>query len=129
MALPELYQVRLAVYEVDPEVDDLRRGVWAIVAPHMDAILDRYLDFQISFVPLRAEATRRNRAELKALHKRATERLFTQPCDERWVAEVEDRAKSEQSLGFGIRARQILNRAILSGMVDCFLRRHPLSAR
>jgi hypothetical protein len=95
----------------------------------MDAILERYLDFQIRFVPLRAEATRANRAKLKDLHLKATARLFLEPYDERWVTTVEERCQVEKSLGFGMRARPILNRAILSGMIDCIARRHRLSVR
>jgi hypothetical protein len=52
MAFEPGFKVRLGIYRIDPEVDTLRREIWELLAPHIEAVLNAYFDNALIHAPL-----------------------------------------------------------------------------
>ena len=58
MAIEPGFQVRLGIYRIDSEIDLLRRDIWAVLAPHLHAIIEAHYDNTIKCAPYFAEKIR-----------------------------------------------------------------------
>src|SRR5438067_11763335 len=95
MAIPPAFEVRLAAYDITPDVLDARREIWAIVGPSLDAIVADYLNRSRNVAPALADHMARNRKAFFDVIKTYTTKLLNSPFDEAWVSDAEARAKFE----------------------------------
>jgi methyl-accepting chemotaxis protein len=128
MAVPPAFEVRLVAYGIDQGVMAARGEVWAIVEPHLDAIVNALLDRSTKIAPNIADELTRNRAALFHSIKAHTTKLFTRPFDEEWVADAEARAKFEISHKLDQRTRPVVTQNLLAGMAPLIARRHRFAA-
>jgi methyl-accepting chemotaxis protein len=127
--LPTAYQVRLALYGLDPTLDETRREVWVLLESNLDRILDEYLERAKINAPRYADVITQHAAEIKKVLGSDTAKLFLAPFDEGWVKACEQRAKQEAAIGFDMRTRAALARALLSGFLEIAGNRHRFSGR
>ena len=127
MAIPPPYQLRLHTNYIDAAVEALKPEILQILEPHLDGIVEGYLDRTIKYVPAHAERVKQNRAELKKMVIGCTVKLFKNPFDEAWVADAEARAAYEIGLGFDMRTRPVINQRILSDFIGIVSKRHRFS--
>ena len=128
MAVPPAFEVRLAAYGIDSGVMAARAEVWAIVEPHLDALIGELLDRSIKIAPNIAGVLTQNRGALFHSIKSYTAKLFTKPFDEQWVADAEARARFEIDHKLDQRTRPVVSQSLLSGMGPIIGRRHRFAA-
>jgi methyl-accepting chemotaxis protein len=128
MPVPPIYSVALQTYRV-PEVDRHRAEIWKHLEPELGAIIDAHLERSLIAYPLYAERIRLNRERLKQSYLLCTERLFTQPFDEKWADAVKDRVSFELEMGYDMRVRPAINSAITTGLLSILSRRCRFSGQ
>ena len=112
MALPNEFQLAFGIYGVGFEVNPLRRRIWALIEPSLGAALDEHFRETIAHAPFFREALTENVAPYKASIINGTERLFTRPFDDSWLADAIKRVETEIALGFDMRARPAVSTTI-----------------
>ncbi|HLL28332.1 MAG TPA: methyl-accepting chemotaxis protein [Xanthobacteraceae bacterium] len=110
MPVHPAYQVGLTLYQIDAETLALRRDVWEILAPHLDAIIERHYALVLRGAPYLADKIRgRSQDPTDSPYKQVilkyTERLFCNPFDEAWVQDCKDHVEAEIRLGHDMRSR------------------------
>ena len=64
MAIEPGFEVRLGIYRIDPEVEALRREIWDVLGPDIEAVLNAYYDNAIIHAPFYKERIERDRPKL-----------------------------------------------------------------
>jgi methyl-accepting chemotaxis protein len=123
------FKVRLGIYRVDPEVHDLRREIWDVLGPHIEAVLNAYYDNAIIHAPLYKERIERTRPELLRGAIKATKRLLLEPFDEAWVEYAYKRAEAELAGGQDLRTRGAMAIFILTELNKLIIARHRFSVQ
>jgi methyl-accepting chemotaxis protein len=113
MALPTEFRLAFGIYRVELEVNALRRKIWALIAPSLDAALDEHFRETIASAPSFREALTKNAALYKDSIIKGTERLFTRPFDDSWSEDATQRVETEIALGFDMRARPAVANTIV----------------
>ena len=129
MAIPAAYQVGLGLYRIDDEVLALKREVWDILGPHLDAIIDRHFAGVIAHAPYYAEMLTKQGGEYKKQTCKYTERLFCNTYDEPWVQDTKDRVDVEIALGHDMRSRSGVATSILSDFTALVAARRGIRKR
>jgi methyl-accepting chemotaxis protein len=112
MALSLEFQLAFGIFGVRREVNDARRKIWALVAPHLDAALDEHFRQTIASAPSFREALTTNVAPYRDSIIKGTQRLFTRSFDDNWAEDATNRVKTEIELGFDMRARPAVSNTI-----------------
>jgi methyl-accepting chemotaxis protein len=128
MAIEPGFQVRLGIYRIDSEIDLLRRDIWAVLAPHLNAIVEAHYDNTIKCAPFFAEKIKKERPLLVQRTFSETKKLLLEPFDEQWIANAYERAKFEIDNGFDMRSRAAIATSILTQLNKYILARHRFSA-
>jgi methyl-accepting chemotaxis protein len=128
MAIESGFQVRFGIYRIDSEVDLLRRDIWAVLAPHLHAIIEAHYDNVIKHAPFFEDKIKKDRAALVQKTFSETKRLLLNPFDEQWVENAYERAKFEIENGFDMRSRAAIATSILTHLNKYILARHRFSA-
>ena len=106
MPVPPVYQVGLILYRIDAATLALRREAWAILGPHLDAIVERHYELVRRGAPYLAQKLlERGDSPYKQVILKYTERLFCNPFDEQWVQDCKDHVEAEVKLGHDMRSR------------------------
>jgi methyl-accepting chemotaxis protein len=118
MPLPPDFAAALRIYGIPDDADGLprRRKIWKLLAPRLDAFLERHLDDSTEHALVFKEALTERRQAYKDMLLRYYETLFTQPYDEHILVTVENRVKQEIKLGYDLRARTAVGQTILSAL-------------
>jgi methyl-accepting chemotaxis protein len=127
MPIPPAFEVRLAAYDITPDVVAVRGEVWAIVGPSFPALVRDFLELSHITAPAVAEQMRRNREAFFEIITTYTARLFLNPFDEQWVADAEARAKFDAEKGVDIRYRPVVSHNILWRWAPIIGRHHRFS--
>jgi methyl-accepting chemotaxis protein len=112
MALPTEVQLGFGIFGVRLEVNDERRKIWALIAPHLGSALDEHFRQTVASAPSFREALTTNVAPYKDSIIKGTERLFTRSFDDDWTENALNRVKTEIALGFDMRARPAVTNTI-----------------
>jgi methyl-accepting chemotaxis protein len=129
MTIEAGFRVRLGIYRIDPEVDALRRQIWDVLAPDIEAVLNAYYDNAIVHAPFYKERIERNRPELLRGAIKATKRLLLEPFDESWIQYAYRRAEAELDGGQDLRTRGAMAIFILTELNRLVIARHRFSVR
>src|ERR1044072_3990803 len=118
MAVAPAYQVGLTLYQIDEETMATRREAWEIMAPHLDAIIERHYALVLRGAPFLADKIlnrtgRPDDSPYKQLIIKYTERLFCNPFDDSWVQDCKDHAEAEVKLGHDLRSRAGVAQSLL----------------
>jgi methyl-accepting chemotaxis protein len=114
MALPRAAEMGLKIYGLDPETLALRAEVWAIIAPQISEIVRSYVVASLEYTPFYRDTLNENADRIEHLICEYTEKLFSRPFDEDWIADAKDRVRAEIELGFDMRNRGVISHYILT---------------
>lgn len=114
MPLPSAYQLALEMFDLAIDTSAARREVWELLSPLMDHVIQEQEQRTIQFAPHYRELMEKNRQRSAEVIATSTERLFTQPFNEAWVAATKERVKAERELGYDMRVRAVVASIILS---------------
>ena len=129
MTIEPGFRVRLGIYRIDPEVDTLRREIWDVLAPDVEAVLNAYYDNAIIHAPFYKERIERDRPKLLRGTISATKKLLLEPFDEAWVEYSYTRAKAEIKGGQDLRTRGAMAIFILTELNRLIIARHRFSVQ
>jgi methyl-accepting chemotaxis protein len=129
MTIEPGFKVRLGIYRIDLEVDTLRREIWDLLAPHIEAVLDAYYDHALIHAPFYKEVIERDRPKLLRGAIEATKTLLLEPFDEAWVENAYARAKAEIKGGQDMRSRGAMAIFILTELNKLIVARHRFSVQ
>jgi methyl-accepting chemotaxis protein len=134
MPIPPAYQVGLTLYQIDAETLALRREVWDILGPHLDAIIERHYALVLRGAPFLADKIRNRSGSpddspYKQLILKYTERLFCDPFDENWVQDCKDHVEAEIKLGHDMRSRSGVAQSLLTEFAQLVAARRLQSKR
>jgi len=127
MPIPPAFEVRLAAYGIDRDIDVARRTVWTLLEPRIDGIIKEHLDRSIVYAPALADNVKKNYARSIEAIRNSTRKLFLNLFDEKWVADAEARANGEIKSGIDMRVRSVIARSILSELSKIIGRHHRFS--
>ena len=118
MPIPPVYQVGLALYQIDAETLALRREAWEILAPELDAIVERHYELVRKGAPFLAQKLfDRGDSPFKQVILKYAERIFCNPFDERWVQDCKDHVEAEAKLGHDMRSRVGIAQSLLTDFI------------
>lgn len=129
MPIPAAYQLALEIFDLASDTSAARRQVWEQLAPLMDQIVKEHEQLTMQFTPYYRDLIENRRQRNAELIITFTERLFTQPFDDAWVASTKERVKAEREIGFDMRARSVIANTILSNLDRALLRKRWWSKR
>ena len=119
MPVPPVYQVGLILYRIDAATLALRREAWAILGPHLDAIVERHYELVRRGAPYLAQKLlERGDSPYKQVILKYTERLFCNPFDEQWVQDCKDHVEAEVKLGHDMRSRSGVAQSLFSEFIQ-----------
>ena len=116
MSLPSAAEIGLKMYGIDSETLALRGQVWTILEPHIAEISRSYMAMSIEHAPYYHETLRKNAPRIQAVIEAHTKALFTEPFDKKWIVSAKERVREEIELGYDMRNRGVINRAVLSSL-------------
>jgi len=114
MPLPSAYQLALETFDLATDTSAARRKVWQLLSPLMGNVIQEQEQRTIQFAPHYRELIEKKRQRNAEVIATFTERLFTQPFDEAWVAATKERVKAERELGYDMRVRPMVASVLLS---------------
>jgi methyl-accepting chemotaxis protein len=129
MAISSAYQLGLGMYGLDGDTSAARGEVWRLLEPHLDALIDRYLDNVLAFTPEYHDTIQAHGTEFRAVIRKYTERLFVRPFDEAWINDVKTRVEEEVALGLDMRTRGVISKYLLTGLQQLVVGRPTLNKR
>jgi len=129
MPLPAAYQLALEIFDLASDTTAARRTIWALLAPVMDQITEEHERRTLQFAPYYRDLFEKKRQRNAEIIATFTQRLFTQPLDDAWVASTKERVEAERELGFDMRARPIVAGIILSHLNRALIQKRWWSKR
>ncbi len=114
MSLPAAYQLALEMFDLAADTAAMRAKIWTLLAPVMARVADEHERRNAQFAPYYRDLVEKKHERNAQVIATFTERLFTQPFDETWVASTKERVKAERELGFDMRLRPVIAAIILS---------------
>jgi methyl-accepting chemotaxis protein len=126
MSLPQEFQTRLKFFGIDAETEAARAEVWAVLGPILESAARGLTAETQRIAPQYAARLGDRRAEAMAEN---TTRLFCNPFDERWLVASRKQVETEIATGLDFRSRGVVNRFVLSRLLEELGRRHRFSGR
>jgi methyl-accepting chemotaxis protein len=126
MSLPQEFETRLKFFGLDAETDATRAEIWAVLGPILESAARDLTAVTRRIAPQYADRLGDRRAEAMVA---GTTRLFCKPFDEQWVAGCREQVQAEVATGLDFRSRGVVNRFLLSRLIQELGRRHPFSGR
>lgn len=123
------FKVRLGTYRITPEVEALRREIWDLLAPHIEAVLHACYDNALIHATYYKDLIEKSRLELVARDVAATKKLLLEPFDEAWVESAYTRAEAEAASGMDMRTRGSIAIFILTELNRLIAARHRFSVQ
>lgn len=128
MALSTAFQLALAIFGLDDDPASMRREIWGLLEPRMDAITNAYIQRLAVHTPFYRELTTSKRDQVAQHIFRFTKALFTNPFDEQWVDDTKGRVNEEIECGLDLRNRCVINQIILGDLCQQLGKRYRFSA-
>jgi methyl-accepting chemotaxis protein len=114
MSLPAAYQLALEMFDLTTDTIVARRTIWNLLAPIMSQVAKEHERRNAQFAPYYSDLVEKKHERNAQVIAAFTERLFTHPFDEAWVASTKERVKAERELDFDMRLRPVISAIILS---------------
>jgi methyl-accepting chemotaxis protein len=127
MTIEPGFKVRLGIYRIDPEVMALRREVWDVLAPHIEAVIGAYYDNARVHAPFYKDTIDHNRPRRLRGAADATKKLLLEPWDEAWVENAYTRAQGEIKVGLDMRSRGAMAIFMLTELNKLIIAHHRFS--
>jgi methyl-accepting chemotaxis protein len=127
MTIEPGFRVRLGIYRIDPEVMALRREVWDVLAPHIEAVIGAYYDNARVHAPFYKDTIDHDRPRRLRGAAEATKKLLLEPWDEAWVENAYTRAQGEIKVGLDMRSRGAMTIFILTELNKLIIAHHRFS--